>query len=60
MKDPDKILVTVLILNNLSNIIIASYATAIALGIAETMGFNNPAIVISISTFIITVLILLF
>jgi Mg2+/Co2+ transporter CorB len=60
MKDPDKILVTVLILNNLSNIVIASYGTLIAMGIAETLGFNNPAVVISISTFIITILILLF
>jgi Mg2+/Co2+ transporter CorB len=60
MKDNDRILVTVLILNNLSNIVIASYATAIALGIAETLGFDNQTLVISVSTFIITVLILIF
>lgn len=60
-KDSDKLLITILIWNNLVNTFTASLATTIAISIARTSGASlNEATAVWISTWIITFLILLF
>ena len=58
-KESDKVLMAVLIWNNIVNIASASLATAISLGIAERVGFNQW-LVVWIATAIVTILILIF
>lgn len=55
----DRLLITILIGNNLVNVYTASLATAIAIGIAEQSWLEQSA-VIGISTWVITLLLLLF
>lgn len=55
----DRLLITILIGNNLVNVYTASLATAIAIGIADSSGMDQAA-VIGISTWVITFLLLLF
>lgn len=60
-KDSDKLLITILIWNNLVNTFTASIATTIAISIARTSWASlNEATAVWISTWIITFLILLF
>ena len=58
-KENDKVLMAILIWNNIVNIGSASLATAISIGIAEKIGFNQWLIV-WIATAIVTILILIF
>ena len=58
-KESDKVLMAVLIWNNIVNIASASLATAISLGIAEKVGFNQW-LVVWIATAVVTILILIF
>ena len=58
-KESDKVLMAVLIWNNIVNIASASLATAISLGIAEKVWFNQW-LVVWIATAVVTILILIF
>ena len=58
-KESDKVLMAVLIWNNIVNIGSASLATAISIGIAEWINFNQW-LVVWIATAVVTVLILIF
>ena len=58
-KESDKVLMAVLIWNNIVNIGSASLATAISIGIAEWINFNHW-LVVWIATAVVTVLILIF
>lgn len=57
--ESDKVLMAILIWNNIVNIGSASLATAISIGIAETINFNQ-GLVVWIATAIVTILILIF
>ena len=58
-KEDDKVLMAILIWNNIVNIASASLATAISISIAEWINFNQSA-VIWIATAVVTILILIF
>ena len=58
-KEDDKVLMAILIWNNIVNVASASLATAISIGIAEWINFNQW-LVIWIATAIVTILILIF
>ena len=58
-KESDKVLMAVLIWNNIVNIGSASLATAISIGIAEGINFNQW-LVVWIATAVVTILILIF
>ena len=58
-KESDKVLMAILIWNNIVNIASASLATAISLSIAEWINYNQW-LVVSIATAIVTILILIF
>ena len=58
-KESEKVLMAILIWNNIVNIWSASLATAISIGIAETINFNQ-GLVVWIATAIVTILILIF
>lgn len=58
-KEPDKVLMAILIWNNIVNIASASLATTISIHIAEWLNFNQWTIV-GIATAIVTVLVLIF
>ena len=58
-KENEKVLMAILIWNNIVNIGSASLATAISIGIAETINFNQ-GLVVWIATAIVTILILIF
>ncbi len=58
-KESDKVLMAILIWNNIVNIWSASLATAISIGIAEWINFNQW-LVVWIATAIVTILILVF
>lgn len=58
-KENDKVLMAILIWNNIVNIGSASLATAISIGIAEWINFNQW-LVVWIATAIVTILILIF
>lgn len=55
----DKLLISILILNNLVNVYIASFATQIAIGVAKNSTLEE-GIVVGIATWIITLLIIMF
>lgn len=57
--ESDKVLMAILIWNNIVNIGSASLATAISIGIAESINFNQ-GLVVWIATAIVTILILIF
>lgn len=57
--ESDKVLMAILIGNNIVNIGSASLATAISIGIAESINFNQ-GLVVWIATAIVTILILIF
>jgi Mg2+/Co2+ transporter CorB len=57
--EPDKLLMAILIGNNIVNIRAAALATTISIGVAQFIGYNEST-VIGISTVIVTVLILIF
>lgn len=57
--EPDKLLMSILIGNNIVNIAAATLATTISIGIAKLIGYNE-ATVIGISTGVVTILILIF
>lgn len=58
-KESDKVLMAILIWNNIVNIASASLATTISIGIAESVWFNQWTIV-WIATVIVTILVLIF
>ena len=58
-KENDKVLMAILIWNNIVNIGSASLATAISIGIAEWINFNQW-LVVWIATAVVTILILIF
>ena len=58
-KESDKVLMAILIWNNIVNIGSASLATAISIGIAEWINFNQ-GLVVWIATAIVTILVLVF
>ena len=58
-KENDKVLMAVLIWNNIVNVWSASLATAISMGIAEWINFNQW-LVVWIATAVVTILILIF
>jgi len=58
-KESDKVLMAILIWNNIVNIGSASLATAISIGIAENINFNQWVIV-WIATAVVTILVLIF
>ncbi|MDR0369849.1 MAG: DUF21 domain-containing protein [Candidatus Peribacteria bacterium] len=57
--EPDKLLMSILIGNNIVNIVAATLATTISIGIAKLIGYHE-ATIIGISTVVVTVLILIF
>ncbi len=58
-KENDKVLMSILIWNNIVNVASASLATAISLGIAQWINYNQWAVV-WIATAVVTILILIF
>ena len=58
-KENDKVLMAILIWNNIVNVASASLATAISLGIAQWINYNQWAVV-WIATAVVTILILIF